>query len=182
MSWTDDRVTLLRKLWGDGFSASQIANELGGVTRNAVIGKAHRLGLSGRPNANRGGGSRPRAERARKAEPSRPSFNAGQVMAQSQTQQPQTGAVVGNLALKQQQEARIDEAALSQPYGVVEVEPLEIAPGEGVSLLDLNERTCKWPIGHPGDDDFQFCGKKATVGHSYCDHHCNMAYQPARRR
>lgn len=177
MSWTDDRVAVLRKLWGDGFSASQIANELGGVTRNAVIGKAHRLGLSGRPNANRGGGSRPKTERRAKAEPSRPSFGTGAAMGQGGS-----GAVAGNLALKQAEEDRIDESALRQPLGIVEVEPLEIAPGEGVTLLELNERTCKWPIGHPGDDDFQFCGKKATVGHSYCDHHCNMAYQPARRR
>ncbi len=165
MSWTDERVELLKKLWADGLSASQIASELGGVTRNAVIGKVHRLGLSGRTKA-----TRPAAPRVRKAR--RPSMPP----------RPST-RVIGNTALKvnvvaeQQVEAEVVPMRVLAPAE----EPF-IPVEERATILQLNESTCKWPIGDPGSDDFYFCGRKSAPGMPYCEHHCGIAYQPANDR
>ena len=116
MSWTDERIELLKNLWDSGQSASQIAKELGeGVTRNAVIGKAHRLGLK----------SRPSPVKADKPE------------------------------------------APAAPKRVEKKEAKKL-----VTLLDLTDRMCKWPHGHPGDEDFHFCGKPSEPGMPYCAAHC----------
>ncbi|GAA0777988.1 GcrA cell cycle regulator [Roseibium denhamense] len=163
MSWTDERVELLKKLWGDGLSASQIAGELGGVTRNAVIGKVHRLGLSGRAKTS-----------APSTKARRPRVNAAPA-AKKPTQQPQT---VGATALKQDfVPAPVQEA---KP----EVEPVaELVPmGQRASILTLTERTCKWPIGDPATDDFYFCGRVSEAGVPYCTYHCKIAYQPVADR
>jgi GcrA cell cycle regulator len=128
MSWTDKKIDTLKRLWGKGMTASQIAGELGdGITRNAVIGKAHRLKL-----------------------PSRPS------------------------PVKPEPEAK--PAAHPTPAPKVEA-PAPSGEGKGLSLLELTETTCKWPIGHPGDEDFYFCGKPSRPGVPYCPEHCLMAYQ-----
>jgi len=104
MEWTEQRIEILRKLWGQGQTASQIAAILGGITRNAVIGKAHRLGLQARPSP--------------------------------------------------------------------------IVRDAGASILTLNDRMCKWPVGHPGEAGFHFCGRKAQAGAPYCQEHVQQAYQP----
>ncbi|MCK5041396.1 MAG: hypothetical protein KAR62_03845 [Sphingomonadales bacterium] len=121
MAWTEERIAKLSALWDKGLSASQIAAELGeGVTRNAVIGKAHRLELKSRPSPVKG-----ESTRAKKA-----------------VAKP-----------KKKEEKKV------------------------VTLLDLTSTICKWPSGHPGDDDFQFCGKEANSALPYCEEHCAMAYQ-----
>lgn len=122
-TWTDDRIKKLKELWEKGLTASQISQELGGITRNAVIGKAHRLGLSGRPS--------PVKTTAKKS------------------------------------------AARKKPK-----EP----EAELVTLLTLTERMCKWPIGHPGDEGFHFCGKESEVGQPYCPDHADQAYQTTTSR
>lgn len=123
MSWTDERISLLKDLWDKGLSASQIAGELGeGVTRNAVIGKAHRMGLSSRPSPVKGEASSAEAAPPRRA-------------------------------------------------------PAPKKENKKVTLLDLTERMCKWPIGHPGEADFQFCGKPSLPTFPYCADHCAQAYQ-----
>ena len=104
MDWTDERVALLKTLWGQSVSASEIAKRLGDTTRNAVIGKAHRLGLS-------------------------------------------------------------RKVAKPAP------EP------QGVTVRHLSERMCRWPIGHPGEPGFRFCGHSATTGRPYCEEHCAVAYR-----
>ncbi len=161
--WSEERVTLLMKLWNDGRSASQIAAELGGVTRNAVIGKVHRLGLSGRAKA-------PSSATPRQRKPRLPSTPA----------RPSAPATRGNTALKR------DIAPAIQPIAEVAFEPLEnVVPiGERCTLMELKESTCRWPIGDPGKPDFVFCGGKAEAGAPYCAYHCRMAYQPVvdRRR
>lgn len=165
MSWTDERVELLRKLWIDGLSASQIAAELGGVTRNAVIGKVHRLGLSGRTKT-----TRPSAPRVRKVR--RPSMPP----------RPAT-RVIGNTALKLNVIADTDFDEDEMPVRVLApVEELYIPLEERATILQLNEHTCKWPIGDPGQDDFYFCGRHSAHGFPYCEHHCRIAYQPANDR
>lgn len=131
MAWTEDRVEKLRELWDKGLSASQIAKELAeGVTRNAVIGKAHRMGLASRP-------SPVKSDPAKRA------------------------------------------AAAAKKKAAPKKEPAKVvAPATGkVSILDLTESMCKWPIGHPGEANFHFCGKPSQPSFPYCANHCVEAYQ-----
>lgn len=168
MSWSDERVELLKKLWSDGLSASQIAAELGGVTRNAVIGKVHRLGLSGRAKA-----ARPAAPRQRKVRrPSLPPRPAARVV----------GNTVLKIAISPDLEEEEEEVVQVRAPAVVE--ELFIPPEERATILQLTEQTCKWPVGDPGSPDFYFCGRRSETGMPYCEHHCRVAYQPAgdRRR
>ena len=189
MAWTEDRVELLKKLWGDGYSASQIAAQLGEVTRNAVIGKAHRLGLSGRqstrPSASR---PAPAAARNNAGGSAQSAPRPSTVGAGSAGQQPQISAVSstvlssGGAARKLETVASL-EAQAAEDLALAPT-PLRVIDGARpgtVTLLDLKERMCKWPIGDPGDEDFRFCGGKAIQGQPYCDDHCNMAFQPSNR-
>ncbi|HEY7748031.1 MAG TPA: GcrA family cell cycle regulator [Aestuariivirgaceae bacterium] len=163
LSWTEERVELLKKYWNEGLSASQIASRLGyGVTRNAVIGKVHRLGLSGRVTPQRA--ARPRPRRTR--EPTHP----GRPML----------PVNGATALKPLHRA--------EPQLRLEPEPepirlVDIPQGERVNILMLSERTCRWPVGDPGSSDFCFCGHtpKASGG-PYCEYHSRIAFQPLQDR
>ncbi|WP_428649524.1 GcrA family cell cycle regulator [Roseibium sp.] len=163
MSWTNERVELLKKLWGEGLSASQIAGELGGVTRNAVIGKVHRLGLSGRAKS-ASTSSKPR--RTRTAAPA-----ATASTPRKPSPQPQS---IGATALK------ADISPAPAPIAKPEIEPIaELVPiSQRATILTLTERTCKWPIGDPATDDFYFCGRQSDAGVPYCAHHCKIAYQP----
>lgn len=166
MSWTNERVELLKKLWGDGLSASQIAGELGGVTRNAVIGKVHRLGLSGR------------AKTATTSKPRRPRNTASSSPAavKRPTTQPQSQ---GSAALKMDPTPAPIAEARPAPEPVAE---LVIPISQRATILTLTERTCKWPIGDPATDDFYFCGRQSDAGSPYCAHHSKIAYQPVADR
>ena len=153
MGWTDERVELLKKLWADGLSASQIAAELGGITRNAVIGKVHRLGLSGRAKSPSSATPRPRKPRS-----------SGHMLRVSRP------SVRGN-------------TALAYDYDVEpEPELLEIPLEQRKTLLQLNEHTCRWPIGDPGSSEFFFCGGETANELPYCAYHSRVAYQPASDR
>lgn len=156
MPWTDERVAMLKKLWQDGLSASQIAAELGGVTRNAVIGKVHRLGLSGR------GQPTSSIKRQRRTH--------GQAARRSRQ-----AVTVGNLALNVD---AIAEAEFRPRRNVV------VPIAKRLTIYALTEHTCKWPIGDPGGEDFHFCGNDSLEGVPYCDYHAGVAYQApdARRR
>ncbi len=162
MAWTDDRVELLKKLWMEGLSASQIANRMGGVTRNAVIGKVHRLGLSGRATTSRVSRPRPRKPRA----PTNPA-------------RANMFRTAGNAALKSDPDFAPDYAPALKPAPLPE---LQIPPGERATILTLNENTCRWPIGDPTEDDFYFCGIQPASGQPYCPDHVRIAYQPAHER
>jgi GcrA cell cycle regulator len=161
MSWTDERVEMLKKMWSDGQSASQIAKELGGVTRNAVIGKVHRLGLSGRATSSRSSSPRPRRTHVPRANRA-PSLMFG---------------TRGNTALKPHYETELDLAPAP-------LQELVIPLHERASILTLMDGLCRWPIGDPGEAEFLFCGRKSSGTMPYCEHHARMAYQPvqARRR
>ncbi len=153
MSWTDERVERLKKLWTDGLSASQIAAELGGVTRNAVIGKVHRLGLSGRAKSPSSSTPRPRKVRS-----------GGHMLRVSRP------SIRGN-------------TALAYDYDVEpEPELIEIPVEQRKTLLQLNEHTCRWPIGDPGSPEFFFCGGETVNELPYCSYHSRVAYQPANER
>ncbi len=157
MTWTDERVENLKKLWTDGLSASQIAAELGGITRNAVIGKVHRLGLSGRAKSPASAAPRPRKARAHShmLRVSRPSIR-------------------GNTALAHAYELEQEP----EPQHIDNIIPL----GQRRTILDLTEETCRWPIGDPGSAEFFFCGGQTITGLPYCGYHSRVAYQPAADR
>ena len=158
MSWTDERVELLRQMWLDGKSASQISTAIGaGLTRNAVIGKVHRLGLSGRAKSPSSAVPRPR-----KARPSQHMVRISRPMSR------------GNTALAHAFEVELDP----DPIAYDNVVPMS----QRLSLLELNEATCHWPIGDPSSSEFFFCGGKALTSLPYCAHHSRIAYQPAADR
>jgi len=154
MGWTDERVELLKKLWAEGLSASQIAAELGGITRNAVIGKVHRLGLSGRAKSPSTAAPRPRKPRS-----------SGMI----RVSRP---AIRGNTALAYDYDIEPD------PQPIENVIPI----GQRCSLLELNDEKCHWPVGDPGQPDFYFCGGKTGTGIPYCGYHARVAYQPPAAR
>lgn len=201
MSWTDERIDQLKAMWEKGMTASQIAEELGGVSRNAVIGKAHRLGLQSRPSpvkandaprkkaavrkptANPAAGGAPAPGRPAQAEPAggqsshADGVQAGdQPMAPQPNPRPQIVSIGPGGFLRQgpgDQQAPIPPAP---PRRLVPAKPSpEIA--DKTSLLDLTEKICKWPMGHPGEPDFHFCGEKVNPGFPYCVEHCGRAYQ-----
>jgi GcrA cell cycle regulator len=140
MSWTDERVALLKKLWSEGKTAAEIAQLLGGITRNAVIGKAHRLRLSGRVS------------------PIQQNTRPQTVVARAKSQEPRA------------QKIPMRETS---PPPVID----DFVPGEGVDLVDLKERMCRWPIGDPKDANFKFCGCESIEGLPYCEHHSRIAFQ-----
>lgn len=208
MSWTDERIEKLTKMWEGGATASQIAEELGGVSRNAVIGKAHRLGLKARPSPVKTSDKPARPAAAKKtratakeaeatplphepkaaepveapAPPPEPvreeEVRAAPELAQEEQPEPKPRIVsVGPGGFLRQgpgdQQAPIPPAP---PRRLVPAKPSpEIA--DKTSLLDLNDRICRWPMGHPGEPDFHFCGEKVNPGFPYCVEHCGRAYQ-----
>lgn len=161
MAWTEDRVEVLKKLWAEGHSASQIAKQLGGVTRNAVIGKVHRLGLSGRATP-----SRPVKRPPRLARPK------PQVMADGTVR---TSPVRAPSAPVRDPASTVEKAALAA------LEPMTLNDGEAATILTIRDSMCKWPIGDPADPAFAFCGRKSDCG-PYCAEHAKVAFQPARKR
>ena len=164
-TWTDERVELLKKLWIDGLSASQIAAELGNVTRNAVIGKVHRLALSGRAKDAKPAGSAA-AARPRKATraPSAPTPIAPQPH--------NNNVVVAPISL---------QPVVEEPT-LLPDEDIAIPMSERVTIMDLRESMCRWPMGDPTKPEFRFCGARSITGLPYCNHHARIAYQPVADR
>jgi GcrA cell cycle regulator len=194
MSWTDERVELLKKMWSEGQSASQIAKELGGVTRNAVIGKVHRLGLSNRA------GAAPAAQAEVKPEPKVPPKvpkaqpkpvpvakpePVPEVKPQPVAATPSPAPVpiparkqiipAGQPLPPQPSTNEISPEALAK---VSEIEK----KAKRLTLMELTERTCKWPVGDPATEDFWFCGLPVQQGKPYCEAHVGVAFQPMSAR
>lgn len=163
MAWTEDRVETLSKLWADGLSASQIAKILGGVTRNAVIGKVHRLGLSGRAKPSRPKPAKPAVAARPKAAPKPAPVTAKATAVETKTKTKTTAQL---------------PATIEQP-------PLKAKPlkdGTYATILTITDHMCKFPIGDPKADEFRFCGRKTDPDEPYCTAHSMVAYQPSRRR
>mgnify|MGYP002654384764 CR=1 FL=1 len=213
MSWTDERIETLRKLWENGLTASQIADELGGVSRNAVIGKAHRLGLKSRPSPVKSGddGSAPakpapKAPPPERAAPARaPAPKPAPRAAEPPAPRPQPRvAPPAPVADDADEEAALPAAPKPEAPKMVSIGPggfIRQGPGDQqapippapprrrvpakpsaeiagkTSLLDLNDRICRWPMGHPGEPDFHFCGEAVNPGYPYCVEHCGRAFQ-----
>lgn len=171
MNWTDERVEQLKKLWAEGLSASQIAAQLGGVSRNAVIGKVHRLKLSGRGKTT---SSQTRSKKVNTA--------AG-------SGQRSGGATVGHMSSRVMSRS-VGATALQAEYSTDivphtvtrTVTDVVVPISRRLELVQLSERTCKWPVGDPLLPDFNFCGNDVGEGGPYCTYHSRLAYQPASDR
>jgi GcrA cell cycle regulator len=196
MSWTDERVETLKKMWGEGQSASQIAKELGGVTRNAVIGKVHRLGLS-----NRAGSAGAAAKVAPKEKPAAAPAAAAKPAAKPAAPKPKAAPA----STPPKEEPELDENGIpisaarraiipaGQPLppqpSANEISPEALAKvsevektAKRLTLMELTEKTCKWPVGDPATDDFWFCGLAVQQGKPYCEAHVGVAFQPMSSR
>ncbi|MGF7008048.1 GcrA family cell cycle regulator [Aminobacter sp. BE322] len=169
MNWTDERVELLRKLWSEGLSASQIAAQLGGVSRNAVIGKVHRLKLSSRGRATAA------PARQKKATATAPS--ATKSVQRTVTTTRTVTATIGATALQ----AQFDVEPVARHY-IRPVENVVVPISRRLQLIQLSERTCKWPNGDPLSEDFNFCGNDVGDSGPYCGYHSKVAFQPASER
>jgi GcrA cell cycle regulator len=213
MSWTDERVEMLKAMWTEGKSASQIAKELGGVTRNAVIGKVHRLGLSNRVGGEEpanlapdnpsstvmasdpvdtAGSPAPQSRtdaRTQHVEPMMPTQNtsaavevtaAAEAASRPQAASPQPPATRPRVANGQPLPPQPAGAEMSEETLAHLAEAAKKA--KRLSLMQLTERTCKWPVGDPATDDFWFCGLPSTPGKPYCETHVNVAFQPMSSR
>ena len=197
MSWTDERVETLKKMWAEGQSASQIAKELGGVTRNAVIGKVHRLGLSNRvgpggkdeeevEEAPAAPAPRPEPARAAAPEPMRAAEPAPRPV-ERPAPAPAAAAPIAPIPLRK---AIIPAGQPLPPQpSANEISPEALASvrevekrAKRLTLMELTERTCKWPIGDPATEDFWFCGLPSVAGKPYCEAHVGVAFQPMSAR
>ncbi|MGX0878179.1 GcrA cell cycle regulator [Roseovarius sp. MBR-154] len=189
MSWNDERVELLKKMWGEGQSASQIAKELGGVTRNAVIGKVHRLGLSNR----NGSGTSAAATEAKPA----PTAEAKPKPAPKPAAKPEPKPAAKTEAPAEAAPAPVSRIKAIIPAGqplppqpsANEIDPEALAKvseiekkAKRLTLMELTERTCKWPVGDPATEDFWFCGLPVQSGKPYCEAHVGVAFQPMSNR
>jgi len=209
MSWTDERIERLKEFWTRGMTASQIADELGGVSRNAVIGKAHRLGLQARPSPVKPNEHEDEAGAAVGAAPEPHPVAPGDAPVVGPNDEPAPWELAEVEAEEEAGEAADSEDADGGAPAAPQPQIRSIGPGgflrqgpgdqqppippapprrlvpakpspeiaDKTSLLDLNERICKWPIGHPGEPDFHFCGKPSNPGFPYCVDHCGVAYQ-----
>jgi GcrA cell cycle regulator len=213
MSWTDERVETLKRMWAEGQSASQIAKELGGVTRNAVIGKVHRLGLSNRVigDAAKPSSADPVAEA--------PAPRAADLPEPEDVVRPAVQPERPRPVPVAQPAAPAEPAVTPEPDDTPDPEPRpappvhqrraiipagqplppqpsanEVSPealatvrevekkARRLTLMELTERTCKWPIGDPATDDFWFCGLPTQQGKPYCEAHVGLAFQPMSSR
>ncbi|MFC2966526.1 GcrA family cell cycle regulator [Acidimangrovimonas pyrenivorans] len=193
MSWTDERVETLKKMWAEGQSASQIAKELGGVTRNAVIGKVHRLGLS---NRTAGSGKTEEAAPEKPEQTAKPAPAAKAEAPRPRPEpapEPRPAAPAAAAPSPAPSPARKQVVPAGQPLppqpSANEISPEALAKvGEvekkarKLTLMELTERTCKWPIGDPATEEFWFCGLPAQQGKPYCEAHVGVAFQPMSAR
>ncbi len=199
MSWTDERVETLKKMWGEGQSASQIAKELGGVTRNAVIGKVHRLGLSNRAGSGGNAGkaaakdkaapkaaatkapAKPKPAPAAKAAPaSKPKKAEPEVLELDENGIPISAARRAIIPAGQPLPPQPSANEIS-PEALAKVSEVE-KTAKRIGLMELTEKTCKWPVGDPATDDFWFCGLGTQTGKPYCEAHVGVAFQPMSSR
>ncbi len=187
MSWTDERVELLSQLWLEGRSASQISAVLGaGLTRNAVIGKVHRLGLAGRVKPVASPGAAPQLATSHSAgndatrrAPARANPVSANIMTSTPvvavaTQRIVQGNTVMRLALEPVEIAALP-ARIPQQDVVV---PMSLR----VTIVELRETMCRWPLGDPASSEFRYCGSPSSSGTPYCTHHGKLAYQPTQDR
>jgi GcrA cell cycle regulator len=206
MSWTDERIATLKKMWEGGSTASQIAEELGGVSRNAVIGKAHRLGLKSRPSPVKAKDKKAAPKKTapkvapKKKVAAKPAATPSAKPAAKPEAAPASAASTASSAIPSQpipnptpdlpkivsvgpggflRQGPGDQQAPIPPAPPRRLVPAKPSPeiADKTSLLDLSDKVCRWPMGHPGEPDFHFCGTAVNPGFPYCVEHCGRAYQ-----
>jgi len=165
MSWTEQKIQMLKDMWGHGYSASEIAKRLGGLTRNAVIGKAHRLKLSSRPS------------------PIRREDEAGNPINAAETVMPLIKSVSKKRAMLRPLPPVAMPSTVKPSTGKDAFRSIDdLKRTEGIAVTKAGERHCRWPIGDPRSPDFRFCGCSAYEGLPYCIDHARMAYQNVGKR
>ena len=192
MAWSEERVAVLKKMWLDGNSASEIAKELGNITRNAVIGKVHRLGLSNRAtNAAKSEASTNKTVKTVKR--GRPPKTINEPKKRGRPQKvkehmdlPETPAdkgkpIIASGPSKRSNDNKLEVVSDLSEETLKNLHKVEMK-SKKISLMDLTERTCKWPIGDPATDAFWFCGHEAEPGKPYCKTHISIAFQPMTQR
>lgn len=162
MAWTDEMVEELKKMWKEGLTTGEIGKRLN-VSKNSIVGKVHRLGLSGRPSPikKKNEDEAPAKPVEKKTEKPRPAEPKAAPAAPKETPAPKTPA----------------KAAAPEPKPIMPVKAETPHKHSGnLSLTELDNHTCRWPLGDPKDENFHFCGKKVRVGQTYCDEHAAIAY------
>lgn len=163
MAWTDEMVNQLREMWKEGLTTGEIGKRLG-VSKNSIVGKVHRLGLSGRPSP----------IKKKDTTDSTPANNNKTETKNNIVKEKAEPKV--SKKITEEKEEKIEKAEPS----VQTVEPIKNKHHHGKTMLtDLDNHTCRWPIGDPKDENFHFCGKKIRLGQTYCDEHANIAYVKA---
>ena len=157
MAWTEQMVDDLRAMWKEGLTTAEIGKRLG-VSKNSIVGKVHRLGLSGRPSPIK-----------KKEEVENPVVEA-KPLPTKKAEKVKSEPVPASKKVEEPKEEKIEIKVAKQP---------ETPRKEHVSLVDLDNHTCRWPIGDPKDENFHFCGKKVKIGQTYCEEHANIAYVKA---
>ena len=192
MAWSEERVAILKKMWLEGNSASEITKELGNITRNAVIGKVHRLGLSNRDTSvSKSGSSTTKATKSvKRGRP--PKINQEvkkrgrpiklkdpQDLRRSLEGKEKSKTSSADEVIKDSDEIKVDSDFSEETLkNLLKVEK----QSKKISLMELTERTCKWPIGDPATDNFWFCGHQSEPGKPYCETHISIAFQPITQR
>jgi GcrA cell cycle regulator len=192
MAWSDERVAILKKMWLEGNSASEIAKELGNITRNAVIGKVHRLGLSNRDtNVSKSGSSsntitksvkrgRPPKANTETKKRGRPrNLKDARDFPEPMNGKDKSTSSLGNTKIPNDNNLKVVSDLSDETLkNLLKLE----SKSKKISLMELTERTCKWPIGDPSTDSFWFCGHESEPGKPYCKTHISIAFQPMTQR
>lgn len=192
MAWTDEMVEELKRLWAEGVTTGEIGRRLN-ISKNSIVGKVHRLGLSGRPSpikkksdpAEAKPAAKPAAKKAAPAKEAKPAKQQpAEVQAQKTEPKPAAKPVQAPApepkpavikAAPQKTAVDSDEEDIALAKSITMPEP-EKNKKEFLSLTDLDNHTCRWPVGDPKDDNFHFCGKKVRLGQTYCEEHAAIAY------
>lgn len=192
MAWTDEMVEELKRLWAEGVTTGEIGRRLN-ISKNSIVGKVHRLGLSGRPSPIKKKSdteeakpvAKPAAKKAALAKEAKPAKQQpAEVQAQKTEPKPAAKPVQAPApepkpavikASPQKTAVDSDEEDIALAKSITMPEP-EKNKKEFLSLTDLDNHTCRWPVGDPKDDNFHFCGKKVRLGQTYCEEHAAIAY------
>ena len=192
MAWNDERVAILKKMWLEGNSASEIAKELGNITRNAVIGKVHRLGLSNRDTnvSKSGSSSKTITKSVKRGRPPKANTETKKRGRPQKLKEPKNlreiiddkDQSINSLAnAKNSNDSNLEIVSDLTEETLKKLLNVEMK-SKKISLMELTERTCKWPIGDPATDTFWFCGHESEPGKPYCKTHISIAFQPITQR
>lgn len=180
MAWTDEMVEELKRLWAEGVTTGEIGRRLN-ISKNSIVGKVHRLGLSGRPSPikkkSEDAPAKPAAKTPAKEKTAKPAKK--ETPAKPAAKTPEPAAVKSKPAAPKVQpqpssaEASEEDIKLAKSLNIPSADNTK---KEFLSLIDLDNHTCRWPIGDPKDENFHFCGRKVRLGQTYCEEHAAIAY------